>query len=481
VPGRELKGVHFALEFLIPQNKEVAGDGPTRSTSRASMSGHRRRRHRLRLRRHLQPPRRRQHHPDRTAAAPPEQENGELTWPYWPLKMRTSSSHDEGCARDWAIGTKEFIGEKGKLKAVKAVRLEWKDGRMSEIAGSEFEIPADYVFLAMGFVSPVGGVLDAFGVDKDNRGNASADTEGDQGCYATSVQGRVRRRRHAPRPVAGGLGHPRRPPVRAQRRPVPDGLAPPCRAEPALNVVILAAGKGKRMHSDLPKVLHPLAGKPLLAHVIDSARELGAEKICVVHGHGGEQVRAALDAPDLAWALQEPQLGTGHAVLQALPHLAVAVSPAPTFTLVLYGDVPLTRASTLRRLIERPAATSWRCSPHTSTIRRAMAASCAWMAARSCASSKRRMPTMPSARSREINTGILVAPTAALARWLPDAGQPQRAGRVLPDRHRRHGSQRRHAGGDRASRCRLGNRGREQQAATGGAGARAPAQHRRSA
>jgi glutamate synthase (NADPH/NADH) small chain len=119
---------------------------------------------------------------------PPEQENGDLTWPYWPLKMRTSSSHDEGCARDWAIGTKEFIGENGVLKAVKAVRLEWKDGRMSEVAGSEFEIPADYVFLAMGFVSPVGGVLDAFGIDKDNRGNARADTESEK-SYSTSVKG----------------------------------------------------------------------------------------------------------------------------------------------------------------------------------------------------------------------------------------------------------------------------------------------------
>jgi glutamate synthase (NADPH/NADH) small chain len=144
VPGRELKGVHFALEFLIPQNKEVAGD-------------------------RQEPDQRRGKHvlvigggdtgsdcvgtSNRHGAAsitqiellprPPEQENGELTWPYWPLKMRTSSSHDEGCSRDWAIGTKEFIGEKGVLKAVKAVRLEWKDGRMSEIAGSEFEIPAD--------------------------------------------------------------------------------------------------------------------------------------------------------------------------------------------------------------------------------------------------------------------------------------------------------------------------------------------------
>ena len=102
------------------------------------------------------------------------------------IRDSTSSSHDEGCSRDWAIGTKSFVGENGKLKAVKAVRLEWKDGRMSEIAGSEFEIPADFVFLAMGFLSPVGGVLDAFGVDKDGRGNAKAATEG-AGCYQTSV------------------------------------------------------------------------------------------------------------------------------------------------------------------------------------------------------------------------------------------------------------------------------------------------------
>ena len=94
-----------------------------------------------------------------------------------------------------------------------------------------------------------------------------------------------------------------------------------------MNVVILAAGQGKRMHSDLPKVLHPLAGKPLLGHVIDTARAIGAARICVVYGHGGEQVRTALDAPDLSWALQEPQLGTGHAVLQAVSQ--IAVSPAP--------------------------------------------------------------------------------------------------------------------------------------------------------
>ena len=189
VPGRELKGVHFALEFLIPQNKEVAGDRPNPINVKgkhvlvigggdtgSDCVGTSNRHGAASITQIELLPR------------PPEQENGELTWPYWPLRMRTSSSHDEGCARDWAIGTKEFIGENGVLKAVRAVRLEWKDGRMSEIAGSEFEIPADYVFLAMGFVSPVGGVLDAFGIDKDNRGNARADTESVQ-AYATSVKG----------------------------------------------------------------------------------------------------------------------------------------------------------------------------------------------------------------------------------------------------------------------------------------------------
>jgi glutamate synthase (NADPH/NADH) small chain len=102
--------------------------------------------------------------------------------------MRTSSSHDEGCARDWAIGTKAFVGENGRLKAIRAVRLAWADGNMSEVPGSEFEIPVDFAFLAMGFINPVGGVLDAFGVEKDTRGNAQADTEGKQ-AYSTNVPG----------------------------------------------------------------------------------------------------------------------------------------------------------------------------------------------------------------------------------------------------------------------------------------------------
>lgn len=114
-----------------------------------------------------------------------------------------------------------------------------------------------------------------------------------------------------------------------------------------MHVVILAAGQGKRMRSALPKVLQPLAGRPLLGHVLDTARALGADKLCIVFGHGGEAVRAALDAPDLAWAHQAEQLGTGHAVAQALPHL-----PESGPVLILYGDVPLTRRATLASLVE---------------------------------------------------------------------------------------------------------------------------------
>ena len=114
----------------------------------------------------------------------------------------------------------------------------------------------------------------------------------------------------------------------------------------SLNIVILAAGLGKRMHSALPKVLHTLAGRPLVAHVVDTACSLAPQRIVVVYGHGGEQVREALNGAKLEFARQEPQLGTGHAVLQALP----ALTDAPT-TLVLYGDVPLIRKDTLDVLV----------------------------------------------------------------------------------------------------------------------------------
>ena len=108
---------------------------------------------------------------------PPEQEERLLVWPYWPIKLRTSSSHEEGAVREFAIATKEFIGEQGRLTGLKTVALDWKDGKMQEVPGSEKVYPADLVFLAMGFVSPVASVLDAFGIKQDKRGNALASTD----------------------------------------------------------------------------------------------------------------------------------------------------------------------------------------------------------------------------------------------------------------------------------------------------------------
>src|SRR2546428_3119589 len=114
-----------------------------------------------------------------------------------------------------------------------------------------------------------------------------------------------------------------------------------------LDVIVLAAGLGKRMRSELPKVLHPLAGRPLLAHVLDAARTLAQRKIFVVHGHDADKVHAAFPDSGVDWVLQAKQLGTGHAVLQALPQLA-----SDADVLILYGDVPLVRPATLKRLVD---------------------------------------------------------------------------------------------------------------------------------
>ncbi|MEG3061986.1 MAG: glutamate synthase subunit beta [Comamonas sp.] len=188
VPGRELNGVHFAMEFLPQQNKVNAGDklknqiradgktviviggGDTGSDCVGTSNRH----GAVSVTQFELMP------------MPPEQENKPLVWPYWPYKLRTSSSHDEGCEREFAIGTKEFLGEKGQLTGVKTVRLEWKDGKMTEVPGSEQILKADLVFLAMGFVSPVASILESFGVEKDQRGNAKATTDAAVG-YATSV------------------------------------------------------------------------------------------------------------------------------------------------------------------------------------------------------------------------------------------------------------------------------------------------------
>ncbi len=189
VPGRELGGVHFAMDFLPWQNKVDAGDkvkdqlmatgkhvvviggGDTGSDCVGTSNRH-------------------------GAASiaqfelmpqPPEQENKPMVWPYWPTKLRTSSSHEEGCERDWAVATKRLEGSNGKVDKLIAARVEWKDGRMQEVPDSEFEMKADLVLLAMGFVSPVAQVMQAFGVDIDSRGNAKATTDG-EGCYKTTVE-----------------------------------------------------------------------------------------------------------------------------------------------------------------------------------------------------------------------------------------------------------------------------------------------------
>jgi glutamate synthase (NADPH/NADH) small chain len=116
---------------------------------------------------------------------PPAKEKKELVWPNWPLKLRTSSSHEEGCERDWSVTTKSFVGDNGKVKEIIAARVEWKDGKMMEVPNSEFTLKADLVLLAMGFVSPQQKMLDLFGVDKDQRGNVKATTEG-KDAYITS-------------------------------------------------------------------------------------------------------------------------------------------------------------------------------------------------------------------------------------------------------------------------------------------------------
>ncbi|MGF7129534.1 bifunctional UDP-N-acetylglucosamine pyrophosphorylase/glucosamine-1-phosphate N-acetyltransferase [Paraburkholderia sp. EB58] len=180
-----------------------------------------------------------------------------------------------------------------------------------------------------------------------------------------------------------------------------------------MNIVILAAGTGKRMRSALPKVLHPVAGRPLLSHVIDTARTLKPTRLVVVVGHGGEAVRAAVAAPDVLFAVQEQQLGTGHAVQQALPLLDPTVS-----TLVLYGDVPLTRASTLKRLVDSAAEGCY--GVLTVTLDDPSGYGRIVRDQTGCVVRivEQKDATAEQLRIAEINTGIVVTPTAQLGMWL---------------------------------------------------------------
>jgi len=193
VPGRDIDGIHFAMEFLPQQNKVnaggeitgqiradgkdviVIGGGDTGSDCVGTSNRHGAK---SVTQFELMP-------------MPPDHEDKPLVWPYWPTKLRTSSSHEEGCEREFAVATKEFIGDSpdgksGRVKALKSVRVEWQGGKMVEVAGSEQVMPAQLVLLAMGFVSPVATVIDGFGVARDARGNAKATVEA-KGGYLTSV------------------------------------------------------------------------------------------------------------------------------------------------------------------------------------------------------------------------------------------------------------------------------------------------------
>lgn len=190
VPGRELEGVHYAMDFLPQQNKVVAGDqvedqimatgkhvvviggGDTGSDCVGTSNRHGAE---SVTQFELMP-------------QPPESENKSMVWPYWPLKLRTSSSHEEGCDRDWSVATKSFVGENGKVKELVASKVEWKNGKMEEVPNSEFKIKADLVLLAMGFLGPQQNLLDKFGVDKDQRGNAAASTEGEKSYYTSKAK-----------------------------------------------------------------------------------------------------------------------------------------------------------------------------------------------------------------------------------------------------------------------------------------------------
>jgi glutamate synthase (NADPH) small chain len=195
IPGRELEGIYFAMEFLPLQNRRVAGDSGVRElwaqdkhvvvigggdTGSDCVGTSNRHGAKSITQFELLP-------------MPPEIAHGNPVWPYWPAKLRTSSSHEEGAHRDWAVATKLFRGENGKVNSLVACRVEWaKDPssgqmRMSEVPGTEFDVPADLVLLAMGFVNPMHqGLLDQLGVAYDTRGNVKAATEG-AGSYATSL------------------------------------------------------------------------------------------------------------------------------------------------------------------------------------------------------------------------------------------------------------------------------------------------------
>ena len=221
IPGRELKGIHFAMDFLPQQNRRVSGEPvgnvePILAAGKhvvvigggdtgSDCIGTSIRQGALSVTNFEIMPK------------PPEHENKPLTWPLWPLKLRTSSSHEEGVERDFAVMTQKFTGENGAVKTLHCARI---DAQFKPIAGTEFEFHADLVLLAMGFVHPVHDGHDQ--VARPQARSARQHQRRPGRLSDLAAQG-VRRRRHAPRPIAGGVGDPRGPPMRPRDRQVPDG------------------------------------------------------------------------------------------------------------------------------------------------------------------------------------------------------------------------------------------------------------------
>ena len=225
---------------------------------------------------------------------PPEQENKMLTWPDWPLKLRTSSSHEEGAERDFAVMTTKFTGENGHVKKLHCVRV---DDKIKPIPGTEFELDADLVLLAMGFVHPVHeGMIKSLGLELDQRGNVKADT---RRLPQLESEG-VRRRRHAARPVAGGVGDPRRPPSRARGRQVPDGIDARCRARAVSAAADLRIPEGPSAASGARRIVTMRSRRARTARAPDCAD--GSRRLALVartavgRGLAASAVRAAASA-----------------------------------------------------------------------------------------------------------------------------------------------------------------------------------------
>ncbi len=227
IPGAEMPGVRLAMEFLTQQNKRVAGDDEQRAAPRGTLTatgkhvivigggdtgsdcvGTSNRQGAASVTQIEIMPR------------PPEKEDKALTWPNWPMKLRTSTSHDEGVDRDWNVLTKEVIGENGTVTGLKCVRADWSEGSLKEVPGSEFVLKADLILLAMGFVGPR---KTGHGRPVGRRADRARQRRRQRARLPHLEADGLRLRRHAPRPVAGRLGDPRRPPGRPRGRRGVDG------------------------------------------------------------------------------------------------------------------------------------------------------------------------------------------------------------------------------------------------------------------